>query len=105
MSDPYGVPGGGQPPQMRPTSSGKSITVLVLGICGLVLTPGCGAGVILAIVALVLAPSARREVQDSQGRLSGLGFVKAGVICSWIAVALMVALVALLMLMRASARA
>ena len=79
---PPGYPPGGQ------RTSGKATTVLVLGIASLVLLFTCGIGVIPAIVALCLAPGARREVAASGGLLGGEGQIKAGQICSWITVGL-----------------
>jgi hypothetical protein len=64
------------------------VAVLVLGILSLPLSCVWGIGVVTAIVALALAPGAKREINASGGQLGGLGFVKAGVICSWIAVGL-----------------
>jgi len=55
---------------------------MVLGIVGLVMVCGWGVGVIPAIVALALAPGAKREIRSSGGTVTGEGFVKAGVICS-----------------------
>jgi hypothetical protein len=63
---------------------------LVLGIVGLVMSCGI-VGIVPAIVALALAPGAKREIAASGGAVTGGGFVTAGVICSWIAVALVVA--------------
>jgi hypothetical protein len=71
-----------------PQTAGRATAVLILGILSL---PGlffCIPGVVLAIVALSLAPSAKRQVRDSQGQLGGLGQIKAGVICAWIALGL-----------------
>jgi cytochrome c biogenesis protein CcdA len=62
------------------------VAVLVLGIASLV--TGCCIGVIPAIVALSMAGGARREIAASGGRLSGDGFIKGGVICSWISIGL-----------------
>jgi hypothetical protein len=62
--------------------------VLVLGIAAIVLLCCAGAGVIPAIVALVLAPGAKREIVASGGALTGLGQVKAGQITSVIALVL-----------------
>ena len=45
---------------------------------------------IIRIVSLVLAPGAEREIHDSQGRLGGLGQVRAGKICSWITIGITV---------------
>ena len=59
---------------------------MVLGIVGIALMCGYGVGIIPAIVALSLAPSAKREIAESGGRLVGLGQLKAGVICSWVTV-------------------
>jgi len=95
---PYGQPQYGQQqygqPQYgygyRPQNSGRAISVLVLGITALVLLCGYGVGVIPAIIALALAPGARREIEGSGGRIVGDGMLKAGVICSWVAVALTV---------------
>ena len=85
----------GQPPygsHAKPwgPTSGKATAVLVLGIAALVLFCCLGAGVIPAIVALVLAPGAKREIVASGGALTGLGQVKAGQIMSVIALVLTV---------------
>jgi hypothetical protein len=73
--------------------------VLVLGIAGLVFTCTYGLGVVAAIVALVLAPKARREIAGSGGAITGEGFVRAGVICSWISVGLTVAGIVLVVIL------
>jgi uncharacterized protein DUF4190 len=89
----YGQPtpawGGAQPYYGGPQTSGRATTVLVLGIVSLVLLFSC-IGFIPAIVALVLAKGARREIAESGGRLTGESQVKAGTIMSWITVALTV---------------
>jgi hypothetical protein len=81
----YPAPTGayGPQPYYGPTTSGKATTVLVLGILSLVLMFGC-IGFILAIVALVMAPGAAREIKESGGRLTGESQLKAGKITSWI---------------------
>jgi len=71
-----------------PTSSSKAIAIVVLGIVSVVLCGAYGVGLVCAIVALSLAPSARREIAGSRGSLSGIGMIKAGVICSWVAIGL-----------------
>lgn len=98
---------GDQPPLTSgPRTSGKATTVLVLGISSLVLLCAVFAflpvSVVPAIVALVLASGAKREINQSDGALTGLGAIKAGVICSWVAIgisfawfALVIALIAL----------
>jgi hypothetical protein len=85
----YGATPGyyGAPPQ----TAGKAVAVMVLGIVSLVMVCAYGIGLITAIVALALAPGAKREINASGGRLTGLGMVKAGVICSWISVGLGIA--------------
>jgi hypothetical protein len=85
----YGQPayGYGQPPQMLQTSS-KATTVMVLGIVSLVLMFTCGLGFIAAIVALVMAGGAEREVAQSGGTLQGEGQIKAGRIMSWVTLGL-----------------
>jgi hypothetical protein len=72
--------------QMPPRNSGMSVAVLVLGIVGLVLLCGYGIGLIPSIVALAMAPAAKREIAAAGGQLGGTGFIKAGVICAWVAV-------------------
>jgi hypothetical protein len=101
---PYGVPPAygqyGTPPQRygpAPTTSGKATAVLVLGIASLVMLFMCGLGLVTAIVALVMAPGAKREINESAGRLTGLGMVQAGVVCSWITLGLVVLFVAVML--------
>lgn len=94
------APGYQPSPGGAPRTSGRATTVLVLGISSLVLL--CAVLVFLpvsvvpAIIALALAPGAKREINASGGALTGLGAVKAGVICSWVAVGLSIAWFALL---------
>lgn len=107
---PYGAPGAyGQPygaagyrttgypgyGSASPATSGKAVTVLVLGIASLVLLFMCGLGLITAVIALAMAPGAKREIRESQGRLGGLGMVQGGVITSWVAIGLVLLFVAL----------
>jgi hypothetical protein len=80
------MPGYGYP--AAPSNSGKAIAVLILGICSLVFFSFCGLGIVAAIVSLSLAPGARREIEQSSGRLDGLGLIKGGQVTSWIAIAL-----------------
>lgn len=90
---PYGLP----VPPATPTS-GKATTVLVLGVASLLLMFMCGIGLVTAIVALVMAPGAKREIHQSEGRLTGLGMVQGGVVCSWITIGLVVLVAAVLVL-------
>ena len=76
---------------MPPRTSGQATAVMVLGIVGLSVFCLYGLGVIPAIVALALAPGARRQIRDSGGLLTGEGFIRAGVICAWVAIGLLVA--------------
>lgn len=74
---------------MPPRTSGQATAVMVLGIVGLSVFCIYGLGVIPAIVALALAPGARRQIRDSGGTLTGEGFIRAGVICAWVAIGLL----------------
>lgn len=98
---PYGQPYGGyaMPYTRTAPTSGKATTVLVLGVASLLLTFMCGIGLVTAIVALVIAPGAKREVHQSQGRLTGLGLVQGGVVCSWITIGLVVLMAAFIVLL------
>lgn len=68
----YGYP-------LPPQTDGTAICVLVAAICSFVVFP-----VVPAIVALVLAPSAERDIAASGGRLTGAGLVRAGRIVAWV---------------------
>ena len=59
--------------------------VLVLAISSFVIF---GVGVVMAIVALCLCPSAQRNIEASNGALTGEGFVKAARAISWVNIAL-----------------
>jgi hypothetical protein len=90
QSPPYGPQPGYYPPQPYagyPTTSGRATAVLICGIASLVLTFSC-IGFIPAIVALVLAPGAQRDIEASGGQLTGAGQIRAGKICSWITIGL-----------------
>lgn len=82
----YGQPPGGYLP--APQTSGKAVAILVLGIASLLV--GC---LIPGIVALAMSGGAKREIAASGGRLSGEGFIKGGVICSWVSIGLTVAFI------------
>ncbi|HET8970195.1 MAG TPA: hypothetical protein VFN19_03975 [Candidatus Nanopelagicales bacterium] len=71
---------------------------MVLGIVGIVMLCAYGIGLVCAIVALALAPGAKREIAASNGWKTGEGMVKAGVICSWIAVALFLVLAVIIII-------
>ncbi len=93
----YGQPYGSYQPAAQ--NSGKAVAILVLGIVSLVV--GCCIGVVPAIVALAMAGGAKREIAASGGRLSGDGFIKAGVICSWISIGLSVAFLVFMIVLAA----
>ncbi len=80
---PTGSCPGWYPSQQR--NSGQSIAVLALGVASLTVFWG-----VAGVVALFLAPGAKREIAASQGRLGGEGMVRAGVICSWVSIVLTV---------------
>ncbi len=68
----------------------------VVGLLGVGSLPGmlfCGLGAPLAVLALVMAPSAKRQVLDSGGRLGGLGLIRAGRICSVVSLVIAVVMV------------
>lgn len=82
---PYG-PGSGY----QQETSSKAIVALVLAIGSFVVLP-----FVTAIAGLVLASSARREIDESGGRLTGEGLATAAKVLSWINIALCVAAVLL----------
>lgn len=94
------VPGGAtpppppapQPPAYGPTpqNSSSAIVALVLSIASWVVCP-----VIPAIVALVFASKADREIAVSNGWVTGAGMVTASKIVAWINIGLYAALAAI----------
>ena len=87
---PYAAPGYGPygPYGGPPTTSSKSTSVLVLGIVSLVMLFTCGLGFVTAVIALAMAPGAKREIADSGGRLTGESQVRTGTILSWVTLGL-----------------
>ncbi len=80
-----------------PETSSRAVVALVCAIGSFVVLP-----FVPAVVALVLAPGARREIEASRGRVVGLGLVRAAVVLAWVDVALCVlAVVALVLLVGA----
>ena len=80
-------PAGPPPPGWdgAPQTESKAIAVLVLGIASFLVLP-----VIPAVVALALAPAARRTIRESGGRLTGEGLVTGGVVAAWVNIGLAV---------------
>ncbi len=70
-----------------PTTSSNAIVALVLGILSWPVCP-----VIFAIIALVFANKADKEIAASQGRVGGSAFVLAAKILSWINIGFFAAL-------------
>ncbi|MDP8976590.1 MAG: hypothetical protein M3N28_09575 [Actinomycetota bacterium] len=62
-----------------------AIAVLILAVSSFVVF---GVGVVMAIVALCLCPSALRNIEASNGTLTGEGLVKAARAISWVNIAL-----------------
>lgn len=89
---PYGWGGPGYPGPPQPSyyprpagTEGQAIAVFVLSIASFVICP-----VVPAIVALALAPGARRRIAESGGRLDGHGLLTAGVVISWVHLAMVI---------------
>jgi len=93
---PYGPPPGYPPPPYgygSPQTEGTAIAALVLAIASFVICP-----VVPAIVALVLAQSAKRNIEAARGQRSGHGLVTAARIIAWINIGLAVLVVFLIVL-------
>ncbi|HEY0399041.1 MAG TPA: hypothetical protein VGF00_11670 [Acidimicrobiia bacterium] len=89
-------PPGSQPYQPVARTDGAAIAALVLAIASFVICP-----VIPAIVALVVASTARRNIAASGGAVQGLGLCQAATIVAWVNIGLFVggALLAALVLL------
>jgi hypothetical protein len=77
-------------PEVQPST--KASAVLFLGVVAVAMML-CVGGVVPAILALGLARTARAELRASQGFLTGEKLVRAGIVLSWIAIAVSTALV------------
>ena len=78
----WGGPGAAGPPSQ---TDGKAIAALALAISSFVIFP-----FIAAVIALFLAPAAKRDIAASGGRLGGDGLVTAAKIIAWINIAMCV---------------
>jgi hypothetical protein len=101
----YGAPGGyppgygaaGYPPGFYPTrTNGLAIASLVLGLAGWIV---CGIG---SVVAVVLGFVARSQIRASQGRETGDGMAKAGIILGFVWIGLLVAYLVLVAILASS---
>ncbi len=72
-------------PQPASRTSGSAVAALILAIASFLVCP-----VIAAIIALVLAASAKREIRDSGGWIGGEGLVTAAKIIAWIHLAMFI---------------
>lgn len=95
------------PEQVLPGGPPNSRRAAIVGLLGVGSLPGllfCGLGGLLAVIALALAPGARREVEASRGALGGLNVIRVARICSIISLVLVllamivIAVVALVLL-------
>ena len=75
---PYGYPVPSGPYHRPKETEGYAIAVLVTAVCSFFVCP-----VVPAIVALALAPTARRNIAESGGQKDGESLVTAGVIVAW----------------------
>lgn len=91
---------GGYPPV--PRTSPRAVWVGACGIGSLVALFTICIGFVPAIVALCLAPEAKRELREARGALSGDGLLRAGVICAWVTIAITVAVLVLLVVVLAA---
>lgn len=82
-----------QPPVYAPPTSGKAIGSLVCSLLGLSMCPLIG-----QIIGIVLGYQAKKEIQDSGGRIGGDGIAKAGLIIGWIGLGLNILFITLYLL-------
>ena len=85
----YGGPGYGGPPAAEPPqNSSKAVAALVVGIISPILGLCCAIIGLVGIIAVVLGRNAQKEILASNGRLTGGGMAKAGVILGYIGISL-----------------
>ncbi len=68
-------------PYSAPQQSGKAVASLICSIAGLFMCLFVG-----QIIGLVLGYGAKRDIEASQGRLTGEGLAKAGIIIGWVGI-------------------
>ncbi|MGY0372451.1 DUF4190 domain-containing protein [Clostridium sp. JNZ J1-5] len=74
-------------------NDGLSITSMILGIVGLVITfvPGLNfIGILCGILAIIFGVISKNRIQSSDEELSGLGMAKAGLILGIITIAIFI---------------
>lgn len=76
---PAPVPSGPPAPAFAPRTSGNAVAALILAILSWVFCP-----IVLAIIALVLASKADREVADSDGTITSSGLSLTAKIVAWV---------------------
>ena len=79
--------------QPAPPTPGNAIASLILGIIGIVLCP-----IVTSVVGLILGYGAKKEIDNSGGRLGGRGVAMGGIITSWIGLAIYIPIVALVVI-------
>src|SRR4051794_23967262 len=78
--------------QAGPQTPGAATAALILGICSLIVCPLC------APFAIFYGSRARKDIDASQGRLTGRGLGTAGMVLGWVALALTAIFVVLLVI-------
>jgi len=82
----YQQPNQQAPQQVAPQaseSSGKAVAALICSLAGFFLCP-----IIMHVVGIVLGHMALSDIRGSQGRLTGDGMAKGGIIAGWIGIGL-----------------
>jgi hypothetical protein len=89
----YGPPAGygyaGYPGYAPPSTEGNAIAALILAIASFAVCP-----FVAAIIALVLAGSAKRKILSSGGAKVGLGMVTAAKVVAWVNIVLVTLVIA-----------
>jgi Domain of unknown function (DUF4190) len=78
--------------QPGPQTPGAATAALILGICSLILCPLC------APFAIFYGSRARKDIDASDGRLTGRGLGTAGVVLGWVAIGLTVLFIVFLVI-------
>lgn len=89
-------PGYPAPPALFPKTSNNAVVALVLAIGSFLICP-----IILSVAALIVANSAKREIQASQGWVTGDGMVTAAKVIAWINIALTIVAIAVVVIIAA----
>jgi hypothetical protein len=81
-------------PYAAPPTSGLAVVSLIASIGGLTVLPTVG-----SVIGLILGYIAKRQIEESMGRMGGEGLARGGIIIGWVGIGLAVLLACFFLLL------